>query len=295
METWSLLIESPFVGHTLEELIAVFHVGEKKKTKLKQDHLVSVNGETVPFETKLNLRDIVKIDLTPLEKLDFVPESIRVSVLYEDDWILILDKPAGVIVYPENKQQTGTLVNRIAALYKSRGYDRQIRYLHRLDRDTTGCFAVAKNFLTHSYFSNVWDHKQIERTYLALVTGKLEKPQGTISAAIGRDRHNSNTYRVSKTGEAAVTEYEVVKDFIEYSLVRLRLITGKTHQIRVHMASIGHPLLGDVTYGGSQELIKRAALHSETITFPNPIKNTSVTIRASLPADMASLVKMTNP
>jgi 23S rRNA pseudouridine1911/1915/1917 synthase len=295
METWTLTITDQLAGRTLEEFVGIFHVGEKKKNKMKQDQLVQVNNQPAAFNRVLQAQDTIKIDLTPFEKLDFIPESVRISVLYEDDWIMILDKQASVIVYPESKNETGTLVNRIANYYKLRGIDRQIRYLHRLDRDTTGCFAVAKNFLSHSYFSTLWDHKQIERTYLALVEGKLEKPTGTITAAIGRDRHVNNKYRVSSTGDVAVTDYELVKEYGEFSLVRLRLITGKTHQIRVHMAYIGHPLLGDETYGGTKKLIQRTALHSETITFPNPLKNTSQMIRASLPADMASLVGTANP
>jgi len=295
METWTMTVTDQFAGRTLEEFVGIFHVGEKKKNKMKQEQLVQVNNLPASFDTILHAQDTITINLTPFEQLDFVPESIRISVLYEDDWILILDKQAGVIVYPESKNETGTLVNRIANFYKLRGMDRQIRYLHRLDRDTTGCFAVAKNFLSHSYFSALWDHKQIERTYLALVEGKLETPTGTITAAIGRDRHVNNKYRVSNTGDVAVTDYELVKEYGEFSLVRLRLITGKTHQIRVHMAYIGHPLLGDETYGGNKKRIQRTALHSESITFPNPLNKTSQTIRASLPADMASLVGTANP
>jgi len=295
MEQWNLTVTPAFAGKTLDEFIGVFHVGEKKKNRMKLENLVQVNDAVVPFTTLLQSGDLVKVDLTPLEKLDFVPENTRISLLYEDDWILIFDKPTGVIVYPETKEETGTFVNRIANFYVHRGWDRQVRYLHRLDRDTTGCFAVAKNFLTHSYFSELWDHRHITRTYLALVSGKMEKTTEVISAAIGRDRHVQNKYRISRTGEAATTEYEVLKDYEGYALVRLRLITGKTHQIRVHMASIGHPLLGDLTYGGSSKLIQRTALHSESITFPNPLKNTTQTVRAPLPADMAALVGSRQP
>jgi 23S rRNA pseudouridine1911/1915/1917 synthase len=156
---------------------------------------------------------------------------------------VVFDKPCGLIVYPDTLSDRD-LVNRIAALYQRRGWDRPVRFLHRLDRDTTGCFAVAKNVLTHSYFSSLWDHQQIERRYLALVTGCPSPASGVISKRIGRDRHVQNRYRVSSTGEEATTEYEVLKDYKGYALVRLRLLTGKTHQIRVHMAAIGHPLLG---------------------------------------------------
>jgi 23S rRNA pseudouridine1911/1915/1917 synthase len=295
MEQWNLTITPPVADKTLDDFIALFHVGEKKKNRLKLENLVKVNDALVPLSTVLRTGDIVSFDLTPFEKLDFLPDNARIALLHEDDWILIFDKPSGLIVYPETKIETGTLVNRIAQFYVHRGWDRQVRYLHRLDRETTGCFAVAKNVLTHSYFSELWDHRQITRTYLALVSGPMEQPSGRISASIGRDRHVQNKFRISPTGEAATTEYEVIKNYEDYALVRLRLITGKTHQIRVHMASIGHPLLGDLTYGGSDKRLSRTALHSESITFPNPLKNTTQTVRAPLPADMAALVGTRQP
>ncbi|MFA5380605.1 MAG: RluA family pseudouridine synthase [Candidatus Izemoplasmatales bacterium] len=295
MEILNITVSDQWVGHTLADLIGVFHVGDKKYRKLQEDNLISVNAEFVAYSTILKINDIIKIDLTPFEKRDFVPESSKITVLYENDWMLIIDKPSGIIIYPETKNQLGTLVNRIAGFYEHRGYDRQIRYLHRLDKDTTGCFACAKHFLAHSYYSHLWDHHQIERTYLAFVTGQLVNPKGTISAPISKNRHVNNKFRVSATGDQATTEYEVVDDYVEYSLVRLRLITGKTHQIRVHMAHIGHPLLGDPIYGGDMRLIKRTALHSETITFPNPLKNVPVTVLSPLPKDMASLIKARRP
>lgn len=295
MEKWRHLIPDSFSGTTLADFIGVFHVGEKKRNRMRLENLVAVNGTPVPWETVLSTGDEVVFDLDPFEGLDFLPEAGKIAILYEDDWILVFDKPAGLIVYPDSKEGTGTLVNRIADLYLRRGWDFQVRYLHRLDRDTTGCFAVARNFLSHSYFSELWDHRHIARTYLALVSGNPVRRKGVVSAPIGKDRHIQNKYRVSPTGESATTEFEVLKDYEGYSLVRLRLLTGKTHQIRVHMAHIGHPLLGDLTYGGTAELISRTALHSESITFPNPLSSSVRTVRSPLPPDMAALAGTPQP
>lgn len=295
MDQWKLAVPAHLAGIPLADFVNVFHVGEKKRNRMRTENLVAVNGTPVPWETLLRTGDEVAFSLAPFEELDFSPETGKLSLLYEDDWILVFDKPAGLIVYPESKDGTGTLVNRIAELYRRRGWNLSVRYLHRLDRDTTGCFAVARNFLSHSYFSELWDHRHITRTYLALVSGNPVRKKGVVSAPIGKDRHVQNKYRVSPTGEPATTEFEVLKDYEGYALVRLRLITGKTHQIRVHMAHIGHPLLGDLTYGGTAERISRTALHSESITFPNPLAKSVRTVKSPLPPDMAALAGTPQP
>lgn len=291
MDRWQLSIPTHLDSTTLDAFIGLFHLGAKKKQRLRTEGLVTVNGEPALWDRTLKAGTVLSFDLDPFEAPDFPPEPGKLTILHEDDWMLVFDKPAGLIVYPETKLETGTLVNRIAALYVRRGWSRQVRYLHRLDRDTTGCFAVAKNVLAHSYFSTLWDHRQIERDYLALVTGHPEPSAGVISKKIGRDRHVQNRYRVSSTGEEATTEYEVLKDYEGYALVRLRLLTGKTHQIRVHMAAIGHPLLGDALYGGSTQKIGRVALHSERLSYPDPLNQTIQIVRAPLPADMAALTR----
>jgi 23S rRNA pseudouridine1911/1915/1917 synthase len=289
MNSWTLTIPPHHESTTLDAFIGLFRLGGKKKQRLRTEGRVTVDGETVPWDRPLKAGASVTFDLSPFETPDFSPEPGKLTILHEDEWMLVFDKPCGLIVYPDTLSGTGTLVNRIAALYQRRGWDRPVRFLHRLDRDTTGCFAVAKNVLTHSYFSSLWDHQQIERRYLALVTGCPSPASGVISKRIGRDRHVQNRYRVSSTGEEATTEYEVLKDYKGYALVRLRLLTGKTHQIRVHMAAIGHPLLGDGLYGGPTDRINRVALHSESLSYPDPLTQTIQTVRAPLPADMAAL------
>ncbi|MFA5741791.1 MAG: pseudouridine synthase, partial [Candidatus Izemoplasmatales bacterium] len=208
METLIISVGDQWVGHTLADLIDVFFVGDKKHRKMQEANVIQINDEFASFATILKPKDVIKIDLTLFEKRDYISENKKISVLYEDDWMLIIDKPSGIIIYPEKKDQIGTLVNWISAFYEHRGYNRQIRYLHRLDKDTTGCFAIAKHFLAHSYYSHLWDHHQIERSYLALVSGKLESKQGTISMPISKDRHVNNKFRVASTGDPAITEYE---------------------------------------------------------------------------------------
>ena len=289
MNQLKIPIDTLFHGQTILDFLRYFQVAKPKIYLLEQHKNLLVNHTFFPFSQLLNTGDEIEIDLDEFENIDFIPEKADLDVLYEDDDLLVLNKPSGIIIHPADKLGVGTLVNRIAYYYTQKGINRQIRYLHRLDFETTGCLLVAKHFLMHSYLAAHWDHLSIKRQYLALVAGILHNPKGVISQPIGKDRHVNNKFRISETGEAAVTHYEVVKTYDNYSLVRLILGTGRTHQIRVHMASIGHPLLGDVLYGGRTDKIKRVALHSESIELTNPLSGHPLLVVAQLPKDMLRL------
>jgi len=246
------------------------------------------------------------------------PEAMALAIVYEDKDVIVIDKPAGVVVHPGAGNETGTLVNALIAhcgdSLSGIGGVRRPGIVHRLDKDTSGLLVVAKNDQAHHGLSEQFAAHgrdgRLQRTYLAIVWGMPERRQGTISAAIGRSSANRQKMAVSKSGaaRAAVTHYDVIETLGSppvASLIRCRLETGRTHQIRVHMAHIGHPLLGDAAYGSgfrssakkldraAQEALKslnRQALHATTLAFEHPGTGRPLQFVSPAPADFASLL-----
>lgn len=290
MNNLFITIDERFDQKSIGDFLNFFHVSKSNVYILQHHQRLKVNNEIIPFSNILSSGDQINIELDDFEQIDFNPEDLPIEVLYEDDDILVVNKPAGIIIHPAQKDGRGTLVNRVANYYLQKGLNRQIRYLHRLDTDTTGCILFAKHFLIHSYLANNWDHETVEREYLALVTGQPFKSKDTIAFSIGKDRHNNNRYRVKYDGEKAITQYELIDQYPNYALIRLLLKTGKTHQIRVHMSHIGHPLLGDSLYGGNQIYIHRVALHSSKIIIKNPVTGNIISVTAPLPDDILRLL-----
>ncbi|MDI4647598.1 RluA family pseudouridine synthase [Cohnella hashimotonis] len=235
----------------------------------------------------------LRLALFPRESRDFPPDWMELNVLYEDDFTLVVNKPSGYEVHPSERGQRGTLAHGVAAYYEMTGQDVRIRHIHRIDKETTGPVLYAKNEFAHYQYDKAMREKEIERIYLALAEGELAQDRGTINLPIGQDRHHSTRRRVSETGDAAITHYETVERFEGFTLVRLRLETGRTHQIRVHLAAIGHPLAGDGLYGGKRTVISRQALHGERLIWPHPWTGERLSVRAPLPADFeAALAKL---
>lgn len=231
----------------------------------------------------------VMLRLFPEEALQYVPEWTEAEVLYEDDFSLVANKPAGMKVHPTREGETGTLLHALGWYLESTGQRCRPRHIHRLDEDTTGPVLLAKNAWAQSRLDEAMRDKRIERIYVALVQGIPPESKGRIVAPIGRDRHHATRRRVSRTGDHAVTHYEVLERLHSASLVRLRLETGRTHQIRVHMSHLGHPLLGDSLYGGRTAGMIRQALHGERLVFPEPFSSERMEVRAAWPDDFADL------
>lgn len=235
----------------------------------------------------------LRLALFPREARDFPSDWMELNVLYEDDFTLVVNKPAGYEVHPSERGQRHTLAHGVAAYYEMTGQDVRIRHIHRIDKDTTGPVLYAKNEFAHYQYDKAMREKAIERVYLALAEGELAQERGTIDLPIGQDRHHSTKRRVSETGDEAITHYEVVERLPGYTLVRLRLETGRTHQIRVHLSAIGHPLAGDGLYGGKRSVISRQALHGDRLIWQHPWTGERLTARAPLPADFeAALAKL---
>lgn len=215
--------------------------------------------------------------------------ELPLSIAYEDEYILIIDKPPGLLVHPATFNNAPTLANGVMYYYKKNNWTYGFHPIHRLDRNTSGLILIAKlPFIQHLFSIN----KLINRFYQAVVSGNLAQACGTINVPIARHPDSIITRIVDPNGKSAITNYKVLSPLKGASLIELELLTGRTHQIRVHMSHIHHPLLGDDLYGGSTELINRQALHAARVSFVHPITKQVLTIISSLPPDMSKLITL---
>jgi len=279
---------------------------------------VTVNGELVKSNYIVKPEDEIDIELQVEEHGDILPENIPLNIAYEDDYLLVINKPAGMVVHPAYKNWNGTLVNAVMyyaqqkndKLSSLNGFERA-GIVHRLDKDTSGLLVVAKDEVTHRKLAEQFFHHTIEREYNAIVWGKFKEPKGTIDERIGHDRRDRKKYMVVKDetlGKHAITNYEVLEEYDFLSLIKLNLKTGRTHQIRVHMSYMKHPVFGDEMYGGREavgiqstsnlksriknllEIMPRQALHARVLGFFHPIKKEQMRFEAELPEDMKSVL-----
>ncbi|MFF2092043.1 RluA family pseudouridine synthase [Paenibacillus sp. NPDC058174] len=216
-------------------------------------------------------------------------ETVFAELLYEDDFCAVFLKPAGMPVHESHPGQSGTLDEAAAQHMLAKNDLLPVRHIHRLDDDTSGPVLYSKNDLAQWVLDEAMRAKRIDRRYIAVVHGRLAARSGTIHAPIGKDRHQPSRRRVSPNGEQAVTHYELVETIGNASVVRLQLETGRTHQIRVHMSHIGHPLVGDRLYGGDGTLLPHQALHGERLLFPHPWTGLSIEAKAPAPAWLETL------
>ena len=234
------------------------------------------------------------------------PQAIRLTVVFEDDQVVVIDKPAGIVVHPAAGNRDGTLVN--ALLFHVRdlsGIGGELRpgIVHRLDKDTSGLLLVAKTDTAHRALAAAWNTDAVRKEYIAIVYGTPYPPRGTVDAPLGRDPRDRKRIAVVAAGRRAITDYEVTNRLRFASIVRCRLRSGRTHQIRVHMKHIGHPIIGDPVYSGPQwrgipdkrlqkalSSFTRQALHAARLEFVHPVSGERMAFASALPADMANLV-----
>jgi 23S rRNA pseudouridine1911/1915/1917 synthase len=264
--------------------------------KLIEHGDVRVNGRAAKASYKVRAGDTVGIEIPPPRPLDAQPEEIPLDILFEDDDLIVVNKPAGLVVHPAAGNREHTLVN--ALLHHCRGRLAGIGgverpgIVHRLDKGTSGCIVVAKTDLAHQSLVAQFKSRDVKKLYRAICRGKLQRPSGRIETVIGRSERNRQkmSARASR-GRQAVTDYRVLKQFADFALVELHIHTGRTHQIRVHMAHIGHPVVGDATYGRSQPTISiaRPMLHAYKLGFTHPRSRQFVEFTAPVPDDMVKL------
>lgn len=270
--------------------------------KLISDGKVTVNGKARKANFKLSAGDVVEMEIPDAVEVEVLPEDIPLDVLYEDKDIIVVNKARGMVVHPAAGVFTGTLVN--ALLYHCTdlsGINGELRpgIVHRLDKDTSGVMVAAKSDRAHVSLAQQIKDKEAKRVYQAVVYGNIKEEAGIIKGDIGR--HPVDRKRmaiVAENGKPAVTHFKVLERFGDYTLVECRLETGRTHQIRVHMTSIGHPLVGDPKYGTGQSgkrrdsfSIQGQALHSKTLTLMHPVTGEELSFDTELPEDMQKILR----
>ncbi len=273
-------------GHEGQKLSAFIRgrgISGKLWKKIKWTGHITINGEVCHHaKTPLHVGDIISCEWEEFSTV--VSSQIPISILYEDEWLLIVNKPAQMIIHPTAKEHYDTLVNVVAGYFAGKGERSGVHPVYRLDRNTTGVVVIAKSAKIQYDLSK--NHTSIYREYVALATGRLEKEKGIIEAPIGRKDGSIIEWTVREDGKFARTDYQVIAYGKDFTVLRLHLHTGRTHQIRVHMKYIGHPLLGDDLYSCSDSRIDRQALHAECIHFMHPETGKEISVKAPIPKDM---------
>lgn len=276
-------ITKEYDNYLLKDFLSSFYLSTDKIKYLINNNCCYING-IINNNALLKENDEICIDTTFYDDNDILPVKKELKVLYEDEYLLIVEKLHNCIIYPDDVNQDNTMANYISNYYLEKDLFYKVRHAHRLDYDTTGVLVYAKDIITHAAISKMIEEKTLVRKYLAIVEGKLQNKKGYIEAPIGKHRHENGKMVVSKSGKYAKTYYEVKKENNKYSLVLLKLETGRTHQIRVHMSHLNHPLIGDVKYGSTIKE-QRVLLHSHIVDFIHPITGNKINVVSQMPLD----------
>ena len=279
------------VGIRLDKVVSTLDedITRVMSQKLLDDGKILVNGKTEKPSYKVKLSDEIEIEYEKPKEATLKAENIPLDVIYEDKDIIIINKEKGMVVHPGNGNPDGTLANAIMARCKDSlsGIGGQIRpgIVHRIDKDTSGVIIVAKNDKAHLNISNQIKEHKTTKTYLALVRGRIKENEATINMPIGRSEKDRKKMSVTKKGKEAITHFKVLKRFDDYTYIEVVIETGRTHQIRVHMAEIGYPIVGDLTYSNGKNPfgVEGQMLHAYKIKFVHPTTNKEVEYVAELP------------
>ncbi len=279
-------------GLTVEDYLKqVLHYSGRKIQKLTRQKGIYLNGKAVFLKKPLKPQDTLRVLIIEDLSYGVQPEPGNIEILYEDDYMLVLNKPPYQLVHPAGQTTGGTLANYLAHHLAGRGIVSTVRPVHRLDRDTSGCVIFAKDARSQFLLEQQLQARVLKRSYWALVSGSVEPPAGIIDAPLGPHPSLANRRAISPTGETAVTHYRTIRCFSGAALLELLLDTGRTHQIRVHMAHRGHPVIGDRMYGVRSPLMPRQALHALSVTFERLGDNQQITVTAPLPGDFTQALQ----
>jgi 23S rRNA pseudouridine1911/1915/1917 synthase len=286
------VVEEEDKGMRLDQyLVKQLDLTRTRVQNLIKENNIKVNNEKTKVAYKIEPNDSVRVYIPEVVEKDIEAEDIKLDIVYQDGDIAIINKYSGMVVHPAHGHYSGTLVNAILFQIKDlSGINGEMRpgIVHRLDKDTSGLIIVAKNDKAHTKLTEMFKNKEIRKTYLAIVKGKVSKETGRIETNIGRDEKDRKKMSVSrdeKKGKLAITTYKVIDSNERYSLLDVNIETGRTHQIRVHMKHIGYPILGDIVYGRPDNKIMRQMLHAYKLEFKHPITSEEMVLEAQLPKD----------
>jgi 23S rRNA pseudouridine1911/1915/1917 synthase len=281
------------VGMTIKEFLKAHQISKAALTDIKfSGGKILVNAEEMNVRYSLKIGDQLSV-IFPLEMPSegLLGESIPLEIIFEDEFVLVVNKPAFMNTIPSREHPTGSLANALLGYYKEIGLLAATHIVTRLDRNTSGLVLVAKHRHVHHLLSEQQKSGLVKRTYVALVHGRLMEDVGTIKVPIGRKSDSIIEREVSDSGQYACTHFRVLERMGRFTYVELQLETGRTHQIRVHMSYLGHPLLGDDLYGGSLDLMNRQALHCREVSFIHPFTGKEMMFEVPVAGDMEKLIK----
>lgn len=298
METIKINEES--VGKRIDSFIPSIKkdISRSMVQKLIEEKNIKVNGKETKHSYKLKLNDEIEISIPEAKEIDLKAQDIPLDIIYEDDDIIVINKPKGMVVHPANGNPDGTLVNAVMSICKDSlsGIGGEIRpgIVHRLDKDTSGAIIVAKNDKAHVNLSEQLKEHKVKKTYLALVRGIIKENEATINMPISRSNKDRKKMDVNKEGKEAITHFKVLRRYKnKYTLLQINLETGRTHQIRVHLSYIGYPIIGDEVYsnGKNEWGIKGQCLHAWKLEFMHPITKEKISLEAEIPEYLKNILK----
>ena len=291
MELIYKITENDFNKTINEIILRKFNFSNRLLTKLIKNKKILFNGKEIDTRTLITYPGIIKIDFNYNEdNSNIVATKMYLNIVYEDEWMLVVDKPADCPIHPSRFHFDDSLSNGIKYYFDSINLNKKIRPVNRLDLNTSGLVIFAKCEYIQEQFSIQMTKNLFKKEYLCLVDGLFKEKIGTIDLPIGRKQGSIIERTINENGKKSITHYEVLKEFDNYSLVHCKLETGRTHQIRVHMQAIGHPILGDTLYGKYSDLINRQALHSYKIQCIHPVTGKELKFVADLPRDIQILI-----
>lgn len=285
-------INSSKYSNVKEVLKAEFSMSDRLLLKLKKLDKIYLNGNVTSVNHPVLENDLIECYLDYEEdNSNIVPTEMPLNIIYEDEAYIVVNKPAGIPVHPSMDHYTDSLSNGIAFYFNQIGLKKKIRPVNRLDKDTSGIVIFAKNEYIQECLVRQMKSKEFIKRYIAVVNGNLDNLEGTINAPIARKEGSIIERCVSETGDIAITHYKVLKRKTDFDIVECILETGRTHQIRVHFAYLGHSLLSDTLYGTSSSLINRQALHAYEVEFTHPLSKKKVKYIATVPEDLNKLME----
>ena len=288
------IIDEDSAGLRVEQFLRRKRYSGQNLSEIKRmPKSILVNGVHYYMRQELSTGDHLQVRICETQNSEKIPPTkLPLDIIYEDEDLLVLNKPAGMPIHPSLNNYTNSIANALAYYFQSQGKPFIFRCCNRLDRDTSGLTIVSKHLVSGSILSDMTKYREVHREYLAIARGSVTPSEGTIQAPLGRKEGTIIERTVDwKHGEDAVTHYKLVKEANGHSLVSLRLETGRTHQIRIHMKYLGYPLIGDYLYNPDMEYMTRQALHSHHMEFTHPITGEHMSFTAPLPEDMAQVMQ----